>query len=133
VTYLVTDTHPFLWYTAENFSKLSPSVKKAFDDAVEGRIAIWVPVVVLWELSLLIKAGKIQTSRKIQDYISNNFFAKAIHPLDMTPLDVAISEDLNFTKDPYDTLIVAMALRMDCALITNDSVIHTTQPCQLFW
>ncbi len=115
------------------FNKLPAKVKRSFDDAVEGKCAIFIPAVVLWELSLLIKAGTVQPSVTLEEYVRERFFAKAISILDITPEDILISHGLSFHKDPFDVLIVATALRLDCPLITADSVIHKTTPCDLFW
>jgi PIN domain nuclease of toxin-antitoxin system len=132
-TLLVTDTHPLVWYITAQFHKLPTKVKSAFDDAVEGRCAIFIPAVVLWELSLLIKAGSVQASVTLEEYVQERFFAKAISVLEITTEDILRSHGLNFTKDPFDTLIVAMALRIDCPLISGDAAMHRQNPCELFW
>lgn len=130
---LVTDTHPLIWYMTAQFGKLTAKVKQAFDDAVEGRSAIFVPGVVLWELSLLVKAGTIRPSVPLEDYVDGHFFAKAISILDIETEDILRSHSLGFSRDPFDVLIVAMALRVDCPLISADKVIHEQEPCTLFW
>lgn len=132
-TVLVTDTHPLMWYATAKFGKLSRRVRSAFDEAVEGNIAIWVPTAVLWEMSLLIKAGKVRSAVALDDYVAEHFFARAIHLLDMVPEDVVRAHSLNFSPDPWDSIIVATALRMGCALITTDAVIHDCRPCEVYW
>ena len=132
-TLLITDTHPLVWYLTGQLKKLPKKVKQAFDDAVDGKCAIFIPSVVLWELSMLIKAGIVQPSVTLEEYVRERFFAKAISILDVTAEDILISHRLSLHTDPFDVLIVAMALRMDCPLITADSVIHKTTPCDLFW
>lgn len=130
---LVSDTHPLVWYVTAQFSKLPKKIKKVFDDSVEGSRAIYIPSVVLWELSLLVKAGSVRTSVSLDEYVQKNFFAKAISILDLETKDILISHALNFSKDPFDSLIVAMSLRVECPLITADRVIHQHEPCELFW
>jgi PIN domain nuclease of toxin-antitoxin system len=58
----VTDTHPLVWYITAKFTKLPVKVRSAFDDAVDGRSAIFVPAIVMWELAILVKAGKVRIS-----------------------------------------------------------------------
>lgn len=129
---LVTDTHPLVWYiTAPN--KLPPKVKRAFDAAVEGRSAIFIPAVVLWEMSLLLKAGQIRLTAPIDEYVQEHFFANAISVLDIETADILRAHSLNFSRDPFDVLIVAMTLRIDCPLITGDGLLHDKKPCDLFW
>lgn len=132
-TLLVTDTHPLVWYMTGQFKKMPSKVKKAFDQAVEGRSAIFIPAIVLWEFSLLIKAGTVKTSLELDEYVKEHFFARAISVLELETEDILRSHTLTFSRDPFDVLIVAMALRIDCPLITADSVIHQQEPCSLFW
>lgn len=130
---LITDTHPLVWYITAHFKKLPAKVKQAFDDAVEGRCAIFVPAIVLWELSLLIKAGTVRPSVSLEEYVQQHFFAKAISILDLEIADILLSHQLRFSRDVFDVLIVAMALRADCPLITAERIIHDQAPCELFW
>jgi PIN domain nuclease of toxin-antitoxin system len=90
-------------------------------------------LIVLWELSLLIKAGTVRTAIPLDEYVQQHFFAKAISILDLETEDVLRSHGLSFSRDPFDVLLVAMSLRVDCPLITADQIIHKQQPCELFW
>lgn len=130
---MVTDTHPLVWYITGKFNKLPKRVKQVFDHAVDGKCAILIPAVVLWELSLLIKAGTVRPSVSLDEYVQEHFFAKAISILDIETEDILLSHSLTFSRDPFDVLIVAMALRIDCPLITADGVIHDQKPCNLLW
>jgi PIN domain nuclease of toxin-antitoxin system len=129
----VTDTHPLVWYITAQFNKLPRKVKQVFDDAVEGKCAIFIPAVVLWELSLLIKSGTVRPSVSLEEYVEEHFFAKAISVLDIETEDIIRSHGLGFSRDPFDVLIVAMALRVDSPLITADAIIHDKKPCELIW
>jgi PIN domain nuclease of toxin-antitoxin system len=130
---LVTDTHPLVWYLTGQANKLPRKVKKAFDNAVEGKSAIFVPAPVLWELSLLIKAGAVRSSVTLDEYVQEHFFANAISMLDLETEDILLSHSLGFSRDPWDVLIAAMTLRVDSPLITADGVMHECNPCELFW
>lgn len=132
-TLLVTDTHPLIWYMTDRLDKLPKKVVKAFNRAVGGEVVILIPMVVLWELSLAVKSGKVRLSMSLEKYVREKFFAKAISLLSMETEDVLNAYDLRFSKDPFDTIIVATALRMDVPLITGDVIIHNERPCQLFW
>lgn len=130
---LVTDTHPLVWYITAQFNRLPKKVKRVFDDAVEGKCAVFIPAVVLCELSMLIKAGTVRSSVTLEEYVQEHFFAKAISILDLETDDILRSHTLGFSRDPFDLLIVAMTLRVDCPLITADREIHNQTPCDLFW
>ena len=63
----VTDTHPLIWYVTNEARKLPRKVKKAFDEAVEGRTAIWIPMAVLWEFALLLKAVRFRLAVPLEE------------------------------------------------------------------
>lgn len=130
---LITDTHPLIWYITDETKRLPKKVVKAFDDAVQGHKAILIPLVVLWEFSMVLKSGKVRLAASLDEYVHEKFFAKAISILSIEPEDILQFHKLSFTVDPFDTLIVAMTQRIDCPLITGDSVIHSRRPCKLFW
>jgi PIN domain nuclease of toxin-antitoxin system len=130
---LVTDTHPLVWHLTAQVRKLPAVVKQAFDDAVEGRAAILIPAVVLWELSLIMRAGMLNTPVPLDECVRQHFFAKGISIVDIETEDILRAHTLTFSRDLFDTLIVAMTLRVDCPLITADGVIHNKKPCELFW
>ena len=130
---LITDTHPLIWYTTNKLHKLPKRVVKAFDNAIDGRTTIFVPTVTLWEISLAIKAGKLREIRSLEEHITSKFFANSISILPMETEDIILAHRLQFTNDPFDTMIVATAKRIGAPLITGDAVIHKHKPCQLYW
>ena len=82
---------------------------------------------------MLIKAGTVRPAVTLDDYVQEHFFAKAISVLDIETEDILRSHSLFFSRDPFDVMIVAMALRVGCPLITADGLIHEQKPCDLFW
>ncbi len=132
-TVFVTDTHPLVWYVTGHHRQLSPTALEAFHQAVTGEVAVWIPTVVLWEWSLLIRTGKVRELSTLDDLVSAGFHARAMHTLDLRPEDVLTAHGLRFPDDPFDTLIVATALRQDAPLITKDTVIHRERPCRIAW
>lgn len=130
---LVTDTHPLVWYMVKAFKKLPAKVRRVFDNAVDGRLKIWVPLVSVWELSLLEKAGRVKLALPLSKYVEENFFAEGIRLLDMSAEDVVQSHALSFCKDAFDVMIVAMTQRVNCPLITADEIITASRLCPIFW
>ena len=131
----VTDTHPLIWY-ASGDRKLSKKVKDVFDDClIRGKIAIYLPTVVLWEISLVLKAdaNEFDLAVPYDEFVDRLFEIKTLIEEPVTAAIVKRSHDLNFHTDPFDTIIVATALERDLPLITNDAVLHREEPCQLFW
>lgn len=73
-TAFVTDTHPLTRYFCGNKAKLSRKVQRVFDDAVQKRErAIFVPSVVLLEMSQLIKDREIKLSLSLEDWVNALF------------------------------------------------------------
>ncbi len=129
--YYVTDTHALVWYFGKS-KKLPKKIETIFDEALDRKTAIWVPVVVLWELSLLAKRGKIRLNKSLESFVGE-VFANSLQLLDLTPEDILLAHALNFSNDPFDTLIVAMTQRLGCPLLTGDTVIQSQQTCDWLW
>lgn len=133
-TAFVTDTHPLIRYFCGSKSKLSRKVQRVFDDAVEKRDkAIYVPATVLWEISYLIKNGKIRLSLPFEDWINTLFKNPMIISLPFDDQTVIHYHNLSFGTDPFDRAITASAIQLKLPLITNDTLIHECKPCELFW
>jgi PIN domain nuclease of toxin-antitoxin system len=64
----VTDTHPLLWYGEARHAKLSKALC-VFRDAEARRALIFVPAVVFWEVSLLIRIGRIELSQPFSEWV----------------------------------------------------------------
>ncbi|MEW6282764.1 MAG: type II toxin-antitoxin system VapC family toxin [Candidatus Eremiobacterota bacterium] len=129
----MTDTHPLIWFLGNARTRLSRKARRAFEAGVAGDLAIWIPAVVLWEISILLRAGKIELDVPLEILVAERFYARAWHVAEMTEEEVIRSHALGFTRDPWDAMIVATALRLDLALITKDEAIQAARPCELFW
>lgn len=133
--FLVTDTHPLVWYLANRESKLPKHVLATFKSAQEGEGAyIWVPAVVAGELSeLMKKTDRIKLEGSFDELINENFYFKNLAITDLEANDLVISHSLNFNRDPFDRLIVATAIRLGLPLVTADGDITKAKPCEVFW
>lgn len=131
MTYFITDAHPLIWYADES-RKLPRKVKKIFDKALTGQVGIWIPTVVLWEISLLEKAGRIRLSKPLESLVTD-LLDTSIQLLDLSLPDILEAQALRFSKDPFDTMVVAMASRRNCPLITGDTIIHAQHNCKVVW
>lgn len=131
----ITDTHPLVCYLANKDNKLPKHVLAAFKSAEEGSgCYIWVPSVVAWELSELIrKTDRIRLEVQFEDLIKENFYFKSLAITDLLPDDLAIGHSLNFNRDLFDRLIVATAIRLGVHLMTVDQDITEAKPCEIFW
>jgi len=133
--FFVTDTHPLVWYTDEQFRRLPKTVIKIFEAAEEGNgTYIWVPQIVLWELSTLFKqTSKLTIKISLRELVHNKFYSKNISVIDLDNEDIMYAHDMTFISDPFDALIVAAAHRLKVPLITGDQKIHDSKQCEVFW
>ena len=126
----VTDTHPFLWYLAED-KRLSANAKKIFDKAEAGNEIIVVPTIVLAESMHILEEKRLLL--KFKDIVK-----KLEIGLNYTsiPLDLKVikaSEDLEKLKELHDKIIVASAKVLDCPLITKDRGIKNSNYVKAVW
>lgn len=131
---LVTDTHPLLHYFCGTQKKLSKKVKRAFDDATSNQTTtIYVPSVVVWEISMLVENADIRLSIPFEDWIRELFEYPMIMPHSFDENTAVFCHQLRFHADPFDKAIVAAAIQLGLPLITNDGIMHREEPCKLFW
>jgi PIN domain nuclease of toxin-antitoxin system len=129
----VTDTHPLWWYATGQLRKLSPRAMRAFQMADQDRGLIYVPAVVLWEISLLLKLGRLRVEQPFRVWME---LLLAKRGFDLAPLDpsvIAASLDLGAIADPFDAAVVATALTRDLPLITRDERITRARVVDTFW
>lgn len=134
--FLVTDTHPLLWYMSKQDAKLPKKVFAAFKSAHQGNGAhIWLPAAVAWEISQLMRKTNRITKAfgSFEELIRENFYFKSLTLTEVLPEDLIIAHSLNFTRDPFDSLIVATAKRLELPLMTADSDITQSGVCEVFW
>ena len=131
----VTDTHPLVWYVDEQYRRLPKAVIKIFKAAEEGNGAyIWVPQIVLWELSTLFKkTSRVTIKNSLQELVRNKFYSKNISVIDLDNEDIMHAHTMTFISDPFDALIMAAAWRLKVPLITGDQKIHDSKQCEIFW
>jgi PIN domain nuclease of toxin-antitoxin system len=134
-SFLVTDTHPLVWYLANQEKKLPKKVLAAFKSAEEGNGAhIWVPAAVVWEFSqLLRKTVRIKVDAPFGQLVRENFFMKSVTLAELQPADLILAHEFSFNRDPFDSLIVATAVRLGLPLMTADHEITDAEACDVFW
>lgn len=129
----VTDTHPLIWYAANQKAKLSKKALRIFEKAWANQALIYVPTPALWEIALLIKAGQIRLPQPFAQWAAalGSQYGFEIALLDAAALEMTLNVRIN--GDPFDELIVATALRLDLPLITKDAAITDSQLVEVIW
>jgi PIN domain nuclease of toxin-antitoxin system len=128
----VADTHALIFHAAAS-SHLGSRARAHFL-ATERREALtYVPVAVIWEVSLLARAVRINLRRPVRDFFGELFSNPAYQPHNLTPDQVFDADELRFTRDPFDTLICAAARDLDLALMTRDIPITESRVVKVVW
>jgi PIN domain nuclease of toxin-antitoxin system len=128
----VTDTHPLLFHAAGS-GRLGKRATALFDRCERREAILYVPAAVMWECSLLARVGRVNLRRSVRTFFSDLFSNPAYQPLDMTAEHVYLADDLRFTRDPFDALIVASAQIAGLPLLTRDGPIRESGTVAVVW
>jgi PIN domain nuclease of toxin-antitoxin system len=129
----VTDTHPLVFH-AQGGSQLSPKAKKIFTAAEREEAIIYVPVIVLWELSLLLRVNKVRLALRSVSAFSEALFSNpAYQVIDLSLSQVEAGEHKRPNEDPFDALICAAACSLGLPLITRDALISEADWIESVW
>ena len=127
----VTDTHALLYHAAGR--GLGPKAAAIFKAAEARQAQIYVPMAVIWEVTLLARAGKINLRRTTGAFFTDLFTNPAYQPFDLTTEQVFAADALRFNRDPFDALIVAAANDLELPLITRDGGISESGAVTTVW
>jgi PIN domain nuclease of toxin-antitoxin system len=128
----VTDTHPLLFHAAGNRA-LGPRAARLFEGAERGQALIYVPAIVMWEVAMLARLSRVSLRRPVRAFFDDLFSNSAFQPVDLTPEQAFVADDLRFTRDPFDALICAAARTLDLPLITRDAAIRASGSVSVVW
>jgi len=128
----VTDTHALVFHAAGG-GKLGPKARAHLDASEQRTVITYVPVAVMWECSLLARAVRINLHRPVRAFFDDLFSNPAYLPLELSPAQVLLADELRFTRDPFDALIVAAAKDLSLPLITRDAAIRESGVVSIIW
>jgi PIN domain nuclease of toxin-antitoxin system len=128
----VTDTHALIFHAAGG-GILGSKARATFAAAERGDTIIYVPVAVIWEVGLLARAVRINLRRPVREFFADLFSNPAYQPHALDQNQVFDADDLRFTRDPFDALIVASARDLNLALVTRDGPIRESGVVRTIW
>lgn len=128
---LVVDTHALVWHLSGASRRLSARARHAFAEAEAARWTLRVPAVVLMEMVLLERRGRIRLSYEEMRRQLTIRPGLPIEPL--MPEDVDEARELGALRDPFDCLIAGTARRLGLPLMTNDEAITGTGTVRSYW
>jgi PIN domain nuclease of toxin-antitoxin system len=132
VIFAVTDTHPLIFHAAGG-GRLGNDAATLFERCERREATMYVPAAVIWECGLIARAGRVNLRRSVRAFFDDLFSNPAYQPLDLTAEQVLVGDDLAFTRDPFDALIVATAMTMAMPLVTRDGVIRESGRVRVIW
>ncbi|OLC42521.1 MAG: hypothetical protein AUH43_22405 [Acidobacteria bacterium 13_1_40CM_65_14] len=92
-----------------------------------------MPTVVMWECSMLARVARVNFRRTVREFFNDLFSNPAYQPIDITPEEVFVADELRFTRDPFDALICASARTAGLPLITRDADIRGSGVVTVIW
>jgi PIN domain nuclease of toxin-antitoxin system len=128
----VTDTHALLFHASAS-RVLGRRAAAHFEESERQQALTYVPMAVIWEVGLLARASRINLRRPVRDFFGDLFSNPAYHAFDLTADQVYLADELRFTRDPFDALIVAAARTLALPLLTRDGDIRTSGAVPVIW
>jgi len=128
----VADTHALIFHAGGN-GQLGPKASAFFDRCEKRTAIVYVPGAVIWECSLLARVARINLRRTVRAFFDDLFSNPAYQPLDVTPEQMYLADEMRFNRDPFDALICAAARSVDLPLITRDADIRASGTVKVIW
>jgi len=128
----VTDTHALLFH-AGGSRRLGKRATAMFARAEAREAVVYVPAAVVWEVTLLARAGRFNLRRSPRGFFDDLFSNPAYQPFDLTTSQVLDADELRINRDPFDALICAAARELSLPLLTRDTEIEGSGAVRVLW
>jgi PIN domain nuclease of toxin-antitoxin system len=128
----VADTHAILFHAAGGRG-LGPKAAAMFARCERQQAIIYVPAIVMWEVSLLARVSRVNLRRTVRGFFDDLFSNPSYQPFDMAAEQICIADELRFSRDPFDLLICAAARALDLPLLTRDGDIRGAGVVRVIW
>ena len=127
----VTDTHALIWHLTGD-PRLSAEARRVFRDADQGRETVYIPCILLFELSYLFEKKRVAVD--IGNVISmlrtsGNY---RVEPMCVPVIQRSLSLSRVAVPDPWDRLIAGTAIHLGLPLITRDQALQDSG-IKTFW
>jgi PIN domain nuclease of toxin-antitoxin system len=128
----VTDTHPLLFHAAGG-RRLGRRAAAHFAACERHEAILYVPVVVVWETTLLARAGRIDFDRSARAFFDDLFSNPAYQLQELTLEQALLADEQRPNADPFDALICAAATSLGLPLITRDADLTASRLVRTWW
>ena len=128
----VTDTHALLFH-AGGGRRLGAAARALFSAAEERRALIYVPVAVVWEVTLLASRGHVNLRRPAREFFGDLFSNPSYQAHALEINQAYDAGEMRSLRDPFDALICSAALDLSLPLITRDAAIVEAKRVKTVW
>lgn len=128
----VADTHALLFH-AGGSRRLGKRAAAHFTRAEAREAIVYVPVAVIWEVTLLARAGRFNLRRAPRQFFGDLFSNPAYQPHHLTPAQLFDADELRINRDPFDALVCAAARDLSLPLLTRDADIEHSGVVRILW
>jgi PIN domain nuclease of toxin-antitoxin system len=128
----VADTHAVVFHAAGG-KHLGKRAAAVFAAAERRSGIVYVPVAVMWECAILARIGRIDLQRSTRDFFADLFSNPAYQPVDLTPEQIYLADEMRPNADPFDALICAAARHLGLPLLTRDGDIRESGLVSVVW
>ena len=129
----VTDTHALIWAIDGNRKRLGKQARKQFENADDGKCAIYIPALVLVELGEACHKDRVTLSLSFEEWARLALASGKYHEAKLTAEIVYIAQRLYAIAERGDRLIAATAATLDLPLITRDPQIAAAAGVECLW
>jgi PIN domain nuclease of toxin-antitoxin system len=128
----VLDTHAFVWW-ATGGRRLGRAAARIFSRAERGLDVLRLPSVAAFEIALLVERGRVKTALPWRQWVEALESTPGLQVEPLLLADVERARELAALVDPFDRLVAATALRLECALVTADERIGASGLVPVVW
>ena len=113
--------------------RLGKQARKQFENADDGKCAIYIPALVLAELGEACHKDRVTLSLPFEEWARVGLASGKYHEAELTAEIVYVAQRLYAIAERGDRLIAATAVALDLPLITRDPQIAAAAGVECLW